>query len=379
MKARSVVSLGGLFALSLATSPLWAQKAQQAPPPATTEPTTVPRHWSKNPYPATIPEGSSLYFVVRGDTLWDISGRFLGNPYLWPQIWEKNKYIPNAHWIYPGDPIVLPPVAVVAPGAGEPSTPATEGQPEAQADAGAGVGGAGTGGEDALGRPVTEPDTIRCAPYLVAEPEDETFQILGSEHGNTRISFAEREVVYLDRGTANGVNPGDVYTAHHRLNEVRHPETNKKVGHKVEITGWARVILAQENSATAIIEHACAELHPGDYLLTYSSPAVPRLAPYEPSTRETPPSGKAQGFVVEIADDVAIAGTGQLVLVDLGSAQNVAPGSLLTVYRIMYPSVPTSRRVIGDLAVLTVRDGTATAKVMSSFDALLVGDQVELR
>jgi hypothetical protein len=45
----------------------------------------------------------------------------------------------------------------------------------------------------------------------------------------------------------------------------------------------------------------------------------------------------------------------------------------------MYPSVPTSRNVIGELAVLAVRDRTATAKVTYSNDAIMTGDSIELR
>ncbi|MDH7500630.1 MAG: LysM peptidoglycan-binding domain-containing protein, partial [candidate division NC10 bacterium] len=49
-----------------------------------------------------------IYSVRKGDTLWHISRIHLQNPRLWPQIWEKNKYIKNPHLIYPGDPISLP-------------------------------------------------------------------------------------------------------------------------------------------------------------------------------------------------------------------------------------------------------------------------------
>jgi len=74
-----------------------------------------------------------------------------------------------------------------------------------------------------------------------------------------------------------------------------------------------------------------------------------------------------------------IAGTNSVVTIDLGSEVGVTPGNVLTVYRTMYPSVPTPRNVVGELAVLTVRERTATAKVMSSRDAISNGDQVELR
>ena len=46
---------------------------------------------------------SGLYYTVRkGDTLWDLSQRFYDSPWVWPDLWEKNKEIPNPHWIYPG-------------------------------------------------------------------------------------------------------------------------------------------------------------------------------------------------------------------------------------------------------------------------------------
>ena len=51
-----------------------------------------------------VPE---VHDVSRGDTLWDITGKYLGNPFKWPSVWQKNPQVKDAHWIYPGDQIAL--------------------------------------------------------------------------------------------------------------------------------------------------------------------------------------------------------------------------------------------------------------------------------
>lgn len=56
---------------------------------------------------AGLAVAGTTHNVVKGDTMWDVTGHYLGNPFQWPMVWKYNPQIKNAHWIYPGDTIHL--------------------------------------------------------------------------------------------------------------------------------------------------------------------------------------------------------------------------------------------------------------------------------
>ncbi len=373
--------LVGLVTLLLAGG---AAFAQDTPEGLKTGPATVAPHWTRNPgFPTAVPEGEAYYIVVRGDTLWGIAGRFLKNPYLWPQIWENNKYIKNAHWIYPGDPVLLPKLNVVAEKAGQaPAGGEGTGTSGAEApDTGAPVTSASGAANpaDALA-PVTEELSLQCAQYLLPGSEDESLQIVGSELGEDKTALSQNDIVYLSKGSNAGVKAGDVYTLHHRAYAVHHPATGKSLGNKIETTGWVRVILVEENVASAVIEQSCPiEIHAGDYLKPMEKVSVPMVARHVPADRLTPKSGKTSRYVVDLQEDAMIAATGSYLTIDAGTEDGVAPGSIFTVYRIMYPSAPTPRNVVAEATVIAVRERTATAKVTYANTEVIVGDRVEMR
>jgi hypothetical protein len=343
-------------------------------------PATIPPHWSKYKYPETIPEGATYYIIKRGDTLWDLAGRFLANPFLWPQIWDQNRYITDAHWIYPGDPLIIPRVGVVSDRAGQVGDTTGAGAEREGAEGAGQEAGAGAAGERrSLLEPAITEMAQQCAHYILDDPEDASLNVIGSELGATKLAFGERDVLYLAKGSNAGVKAGDVYTLHHVSYEVKHPDSGRNIGRKIETTGWGRVILVQEDSSTLLVEQACMDIHLGDYAKPFQKAVVPMIVPRTPSDRLTPPTGKADGSVVDIADDAMIAGQEQLVSINLGTANGISPGNLLSVYRIMYPGVPTPRNVLGELVVVTVRERTATARVSYSRDAIMAGDRVELR
>jgi hypothetical protein len=391
LKLTGVLSGLGVLSLALAAThaadgplpadapaPAAAAAAQAAPRTGggelQTGPATVPPHWSRYQCPDTIPEGATYYIIARGDTLWDIAARFLGNPFLWPQIWDLNRCITDAHWIYPGDPLIMPNVALVSDRAGEgegvggdQTTPSGE-QPV--------VPGAAAG--DVL-IPAIEEVALQCAHYILQDPEDVSLYTIGSEQGATKVAFSERDILYVNKGSSAGIKAGDMFTIQHASYEVKHPETGRRIGRKVETTGWGRIILVEENSSVLFVEQACQDIHLGDYLKPMTRVSVPLIMRRTPADRLTPPTGKTQGAVVDIAEDSMIAGENQLLSINLGSEHGIAPGNILTVFKIMYPSVPTARNVIGEIVIVAVRDRTATARVTYSADAIMNGDRVELR
>ena len=382
---RAKLILGSLVACAMAAGPILAQTP--AAPPAAADaaglqmgPATIAPHWTKNTsYPTSIPEGAAYYIVVRGDTLWDISARFLKNPYLWPQIWNENKYIKDAHWIYPGDPIVLPKVSLVAEGAGQaPGPTGPEGVGAEGAPIPGMVEGAGESAATAL-YPVTEELSLQCASYVVNDREDESLQVVGSEEGFDKNAYGDRDLVYLNKGSNAGVKAGDLYTLHHIAYKVKHPRSGKNLGTKIETTGWVKVILVQENTACAVIEQACYDVHAGDYLKPFEKVNVPMVTRRAPEDCCSTENDKTSRHVVDLQDDVSIGGTGSFLTIDAGTDDGVSPGAVFSVYRVMYPAVPTPRNVVGEATVIAVRERTATAKITYARKEIMVGDQVQLR
>jgi len=350
--------------------------AQEAAPESGTRtgPATIGPHWSKYAYPDSIGEGVPYHIIEKGDTLWDLAGRYLGSPYLWPQIWDQNRYVTDAHWIYPGDPLVLPQLAVVSETAGGPG-PETGagGLPEAGLE---GLPEAEAGAESQL-FPITEQDSLLCASYISEQDEDRSLRVRGSEEGWNKVALADRDIIYLTKGANSGVRNGALFTLHRVEASVKHPATGRTLGDRVETTGVARVILVEAETATAVIEKACRDVLKNDFLKPYEPVNVPLALRRPPSDRLTPASGKAQGYVVDVQGHSYSSATGQMVSIDLGSAEGLAPGNLLVAYRNVYPNAP--RNVVGELAVVRVLERTAVAKILYSRDTIEAGDRVELR
>ena len=382
MKALGAAVVAGLALTSVGS----AQEPEPAPAPGLlTGPAEVVRHWSRNDYPSSVPEGVPYYIVVRGDTLWDISAQFLETPLLWPQVWDNNRYITDAHWIYPGDPILFPELQVLSDEAG-----LAESLPDDDAAARAAADAARAAEAERL-IPATEPEAIMCSGYIVPGGEDRSLRIVGNENGQMlmepggegrhKLALSDRDIIYLSKGANAGIQSGDRFTIHHVGAKVEHPANGGTLGTHIETVGAARVILVQENSSSAVIESSCFDVVEGDHLLPYRERPIPFLTrdAIGRADRLAPPSGRAQGHVVYVSQPYLSSAAGSFVQVDLGSADGVAPGSVLVAFREPIPGRDLPRNVIAELAVLTVQERTATAKIMYSRIEVDAGDSVEIK
>ncbi|HEX9722736.1 MAG TPA: LysM peptidoglycan-binding domain-containing protein [Vicinamibacteria bacterium] len=332
----------------------------------------IPPHWSPYQAPNSYPEGTRLHIIVRGDTLWDLANTYFQNPFLWPQLWDANRYITDPHWIYPGDPLVIPDLDLLRAAGEEPGAagPGEEGAGEGIGEEGAGVAGGPTG--PSL-YPVSEEDTIQCVAFI-GEREDEDFRIFETEHGfDVKVMMSVGDIVYVNRGRNDGVQAGDEFYMRSRVRSTSH-------GWLINTTGWLVILAAQEETAIAEVIHSCRDALQDNYLVPFEPVPVPLIPYQDPVHRLTPETGRDRGQIIASIDDIVELGsfgTGNIVSIDVGEEQGIIPGSIFTVFRYNHPDAP--RKVLGELAVLTVHPRTSTAKITLAYDFMAQGDLIEVK
>ena len=370
------------LAVSSSTVPAADEAATSTLPPKNLK--QVGDHWTPWEPPTATPES---YLVQRGDTLWDLSGKWLGDPHLWPQVWDQNRYILDSHWIYPGDPLAVPGKPNVVPPEGPPTA---EGQP-AGGDAGTETAAAaedtgaaaGSGADAGAGSAVsTTPAMIQmaddhdmyCSGWVEPSREPSTLTILGTELEKTQQ--ANGDIIFLSQGRNQGIAAGNDYLVVRADHKVVHPATNEKMGTYMQRMGRVRILCAQENTSTAVVVGSCEGMHNGDELLPWKvipSPVLDRIPTVD---RCMEPSGLAQGYVVDGgADEMLSVAAGNVVATDLGDGSGVRPGSLLTLFR---DNGELPRLVLGQAVVLTVDGATSTAKILQTSREVRRGDRAEV-
>jgi len=333
-------------------------------------------HWTPWEAPQATAES---YVIQRGDTLWDLAGKWLGDPHLWPQVWDQNRYILDSHWIYPGDPLAVPGKPNVVPPEGP--TPTAEAQPtpaEPAAETAAAAPEDRGAGTVAPARPamiqLADEHDLYCSGWVDASHQPATLTIAGSEL--EKRDQGTGDIIYLNQGRNQGIAAGAEYLVVRADHKVVHPATHEAMGTYMQRMAHVRVLCAQENTATAIVVASCEGVHPGDELVPWKEMPSPVLASIPPVDRCMEPSGLSQGWIVDGGPDelISVAG-GNVVNTDLGSEAGVRPGSLLTLFR---DNGDLPRLVLGQAVVLTVDGATSTVKVLHSSREVRLGDRAEV-
>lgn len=365
-------------------------------------------HWTayNPPDPSTWPAGSKTYTIKAGDTLWGLAQQFFKNAYMWPQLWETNTWITDAHWIYPGDVLLIDAetakqIAATEAVGGETTPPAlmtdtttAAGSGTAALPGGTIAGNRLTTAADAIGgsrNPValgTEAD-LYCYGYIGDPAEPMPNSIQGWEDSEMRyepgaihqeISGGMGDLVMIKGGTSSGIVAGETYIVVEKGDLVSHPgKRTQVVGRQYLYCGQVRILCADDHQARGIITESCVDIHIGARLKPLPQLPIPLArVPNMPAFCD-PSSGKPNGYIVSAQGGWQDAlGEGLLVEVNLGAADQLQPGDFLTVYRQGFQP-GQAYQVLGEVGILTTNTHTATGRIMAMRYSMRIGDRVEIR
>ncbi|MDH3315201.1 MAG: LysM peptidoglycan-binding domain-containing protein [Gammaproteobacteria bacterium] len=279
------------------------------------------------------PDHPDRYVVEKGDTLWDISAKFLKEPWLWPEIWEVNPQIENPHLIFPGDEVYLRFVD------GQPVLSVRRGEPGTTP----GEEGSGTvrrrlpGGTDKLSPAIRESeiaeaiptipvDTIRQflqRPRLVTKREMNAAPYVVSV-GTEALIGKPGEKIYV-RGINGEAAPR--YAIYRLGQEYVDPDRDN------EVLGFEAIHIADgvledsSDPATMLVTSAQRELLAGDRLLPIVDEEV--FTTFMPRAPEADVSGQ----IISVFDGVSQIGQFQVVVLNLGLENGIEIGHVMAVYQ----------------------------------------------
>jgi len=358
------------------------------------------------------PDTPDIYVIVKGDTLWDLSQKFLNNPWYWPKIWSLNAYIENPHWIYPGNKLkIIPGQGPQAPAQVEQAPePMNEERPQSeianQVDttppeaADLAVVRKGSREFDQSSTSVTVSGKLAFKPPAVLSVRDSG--LVSPEEmrqaGSLDASFEEKDMLstfdtaYVRFPSAVEVNIGDRFIFFRPVGDILQPVTGRNLGTQTVTMGEAKVISTDGELATVQITRTWEEIERGDLARPWTEQDI-KVAP-KPNTREM------RGIIVSaVRRGFTTYGESYEVFIDKGARDGVEVGNTFAVirkgdglrdaavYGQAYNMGATGSRAagvavpnenVGLLLVIAVKDRLSTAVVVKSVKELQAGDIVEM-
>jgi hypothetical protein len=347
------------------------------PSPAQTQ-SANPARMTRSPK-ATAPlelakDAPDRYIVVRGDTLWDISAKFLQKPWRWPEIWQLNReQIRDPHWIYPGNIVYLDmsngqPRLRLGQAMGDASSAANAGTVKVQPTV-----RANSLQETAI--PTISSSVIAAfinRPLIVTIEQLKTNpRILATQDG--RVNVGPGDVAYVRGIKGEGVTDWHIYR---EAKPILDPDTRKPIAYEALFVGSARLERVGD-PATLRITGTSEEVGVGDRLLPAELGRPFNYAPH-------PPDQDVVGRIVSIYRGVSQVGRNSVVAVNLGSKTGLEVGNVLGIKQrgreVLDPETKTKVRLpdepTGYLLIFRVFDNISYGLVTAASDAVSLGDMV---
>lgn len=265
--------------------------------------------------------GTPEYYVVqKGDTLWEISSRFLGNSAYWPRLWSINEQVTNPHWIYPGNRIVFRMGTLLEPPGVE-----LEGVPTRDGYSVAGLDYAETApecGPDVRFDSRRESARYVAPGFLAVEDDLETY---GTVHRarSQGTHMAEGDLVYLDLENPDAFDCGDRVSIFRQVErKVRHPGSRKtQFGSMYQVVGEAVVVHTNGDLVSAQLTRGIKEVTRGDLV----GPSIPVAVDVDLRA----PEGDLRGVVIGTLhqDEQMLTSLGETVFLDQGREDGVRVGT----------------------------------------------------
>ena len=292
---------------------------------------------------------SREYIIQKGDTLWGISDSELEDNFLWPKLWNVNPQIDNPDRIYPGISITIPSREELMRMTMPPQKAAAvkkQGRKRA------------TVMVPKIGKKKYLVDRNL---YLASGWIDDKYpgqgEIVSTPTGRTMV--AQDEMVYINTDKESSV--GDRYLVIKEVKMVKHPESNKMLGHQIRVSGILEVTGSDNGQTKAKVQESYENVHVGDGLLPFQGVDMPKVT-------KNPRTPDNSGYIVESHMNLSMMRQGDIVFLDKGKNNGIKIGDVFTVF-----TENPVKRPIGEIQVISLRPTTSGAVITDSSSEHSIG------